>query len=107
VRRQTVTVERIAAPDAFRDYFKTNYGPTVAQAGAAIRIVVVGHSLELFIWVGLAGVALSSVQIALWNTRRVLRQSRQTTLVQDIGLLSPATLAPSAMTRSASSALAS
>lgn len=29
-RRQTVTVDRFADPDAFRDYFKTRYGPTVA-----------------------------------------------------------------------------
>ncbi len=29
-RRQSVTVDRFAAPDAFRDYFKTKYGPTVA-----------------------------------------------------------------------------
>ncbi|HSJ22233.1 MAG TPA: class I SAM-dependent methyltransferase [Nocardioidaceae bacterium] len=29
-RRETVRVELFADPDAFRDYFKTNYGPTVA-----------------------------------------------------------------------------
>lgn len=29
-RRQTVTVDRFAGPEEFRDYFKTNYGPTVA-----------------------------------------------------------------------------
>ena len=29
-RRQTVTVDRFAAPEAFRDYFKARYGPTVA-----------------------------------------------------------------------------
>jgi hypothetical protein len=29
-RRQTVTVDRFAAPDAFRDYFKAHYGPTIA-----------------------------------------------------------------------------
>lgn len=28
--RPTVTVDRFATPDAFRDYFKANYGPTVA-----------------------------------------------------------------------------
>ncbi len=28
--RQAVTVDRFETPDAFRDYFKTNYGPTVA-----------------------------------------------------------------------------
>jgi SAM-dependent methyltransferase len=30
VSRETVRVERFADPDAFRDYFKANYGPTVA-----------------------------------------------------------------------------
>jgi SAM-dependent methyltransferase len=29
-RRETVRVELFADPDAFRDYFKANYGPTVA-----------------------------------------------------------------------------
>jgi len=29
-RRQTVRVDRFATPENFRDYFKTNYGPTVA-----------------------------------------------------------------------------
>jgi SAM-dependent methyltransferase len=29
-RRQTVTVDRFGNPAAFRDYFKANYGPTVA-----------------------------------------------------------------------------
>ena len=30
VRRETVTVDRFADPDAFRDYFKSRYGPTIA-----------------------------------------------------------------------------
>ena len=30
VRRQTVRVDRFDTPEVFRDYFKTNYGPTVA-----------------------------------------------------------------------------
>ncbi|MEV0810046.1 class I SAM-dependent methyltransferase [Micromonospora sp. NPDC050200] len=29
-RRQTLRVDGFATPEAFRDYFKTNYGPTVA-----------------------------------------------------------------------------
>ena len=29
-RRETVTVDRFASPDAFRDYFKSHYGPTIA-----------------------------------------------------------------------------
>lgn len=36
-RRQTVTVDRFAAPDAFRDYFKSNYGPTVATYRSIAR----------------------------------------------------------------------
>lgn len=30
VRRQSVTVDRFADPEAFRDYFKSRYGPTIA-----------------------------------------------------------------------------
>lgn len=30
MRRETVTVDRFADPDAFRDYFKSHYGPTIA-----------------------------------------------------------------------------
>lgn len=30
VRRQTVTIDHFARPEEFRDYFKANYGPTVA-----------------------------------------------------------------------------
>jgi ubiquinone/menaquinone biosynthesis C-methylase UbiE len=30
VRRQTVRIDRFETPEAFRDYFKTNYGPTIA-----------------------------------------------------------------------------
>ncbi|MBT2365511.1 class I SAM-dependent methyltransferase [Streptomyces sp. ISL-10] len=29
-RRQTVRVDRFESPEAFRDYFKANYGPTIA-----------------------------------------------------------------------------
>ena len=29
-RRETVTVDRFASADAFRDYFKSHYGPTIA-----------------------------------------------------------------------------
>ncbi|MFI7574986.1 class I SAM-dependent methyltransferase [Micromonospora sp. NPDC049497] len=29
-RRETVVVDQFASPEAFRDYFKTHYGPTVA-----------------------------------------------------------------------------
>lgn len=30
MRRQALTVDHFARPEAFRDYFKTNYGPTIA-----------------------------------------------------------------------------
>lgn len=33
ISRQTVTVDCFATPSAFRDYFKANYGPTVAAYG--------------------------------------------------------------------------
>jgi len=29
-RRQSITIDRFATPEAFRDYFKANYGPTIA-----------------------------------------------------------------------------
>ena len=35
-------------------------------------------SLALFIWLGAAGVALSSAQLLLWRTRRVLNRTRDT-----------------------------
>lgn len=34
VRRRTVTVDRFATPEEFRDYFKERYGPTVAAYSA-------------------------------------------------------------------------
>ena len=30
VRKQTVTVDHFDTPEAFRDYFKARYGPTIA-----------------------------------------------------------------------------
>ncbi|SIO26555.1 class I SAM-dependent methyltransferase [Agromyces cerinus] len=32
-RRQSVTIDHFASPEAFRDYFKRNYGPTIAVYG--------------------------------------------------------------------------
>ena len=29
-RKQTVTIDQLRGPTDFRDYFKTNYGPTIA-----------------------------------------------------------------------------
>ncbi|WP_440106989.1 class I SAM-dependent methyltransferase [Streptosporangium sp. H16] len=49
VRRQTVTIDRFAHPSAFRDYFKANYGPTVAvyqgMAGDPDRVAALDHAL--------------------------------------------------------------
>ncbi|MGN9892838.1 class I SAM-dependent methyltransferase [Micromonospora sp. L31] len=48
-RRQTVMVDRFAGPDAFRDYFKTHYGPTIsvyrAIAGDPERVAALDHDL--------------------------------------------------------------
>jgi hypothetical protein len=68
---------------------------------------VVDQSLELIIWLGMAVLALSAACILLWRTRRVLSQSRQDALVQEVRLAPPAVLAPSAVTESASSVRAS
>ncbi len=51
VRRQTVTVDRFATPAEFRDYFKTNYGPTIAVYKAIAddreRVAALDRELEL------------------------------------------------------------
>ncbi len=48
-RRQTVTIDRFAHPGEFRDYFKANYGPTVAVyrgiAGDPDRVAALDHDL--------------------------------------------------------------
>ena len=65
------------------------------------------QSLELNVWLGMAGLAFSAAQILLWRTRRVLNRSRQDALVQEVRLAPPAVLAASAVTESASSVRAS
>lgn len=35
------------------------------------------QSLELYVWLGVAGIALSAAQLLLWRTRRVLNRTRQ------------------------------
>ncbi|RCG24506.1 class I SAM-dependent methyltransferase [Sphaerisporangium album] len=49
VRRQTVTIDRFGSPGAFVDYFKANYGPTVAVyrgiAGDPDRVAALDHAL--------------------------------------------------------------
>ena len=71
------------------------------------RGFAVDLSLELSIWLGMAVLALSAAYILLWRTRRVLSQSRQDALVQEVRLAPPAVLAASAVTESASSVRAS
>jgi SAM-dependent methyltransferase len=48
--RETVRVELFADPDAFRDYFKANYGPTVAAyrglAGEPVRAAALDEDLS-------------------------------------------------------------
>ena len=65
------------------------------------------QSLELSIWLGMAVLALSAAYILLWRTRRVLSQSRQDALVQEVRLVPSAHLLPTALTESASSVRAS
>jgi SAM-dependent methyltransferase len=47
--RQTVTIDRFADPEAFRDYFKARYGPTIAAyrgiAGDPDRVAAIDHDL--------------------------------------------------------------
>ncbi|MCW3813501.1 class I SAM-dependent methyltransferase [Micromonospora sp. DR5-3] len=49
LRRQAVTVDRFAAPEEFRDYFKAHYGPTIAVyraiAGDPERVAALDHDL--------------------------------------------------------------
>jgi SAM-dependent methyltransferase len=48
--RQTVTVDQFAGPEAFRDYFKARYGPTVAAyrgiAGQPDRVAALDRDLS-------------------------------------------------------------
>lgn len=48
-RRENVVVDRFASPEAFRDYFKTCYGPTIAVyrgiAGDPERVAALDHDL--------------------------------------------------------------
>jgi hypothetical protein len=47
--RRTVVVDRFANPEEFRDYFKANYGPTIAAyrsiAGEPDRVAALDHDL--------------------------------------------------------------
>ncbi len=50
VSRQTVTIDCFASPTAFRDYFKANYGPTIAAyrgiAGDPARVAALDRDLD-------------------------------------------------------------
>jgi hypothetical protein len=54
--------------------------------------------LEIGVWLAIAGLALSSAQLLLWRTRRVLNRPRQNAYVSEV---------PFAATESASSVIAS
>jgi SAM-dependent methyltransferase len=49
VRRQTVTVDRFDRPEAFRDFFKANYGPTIVTyrriADEPDKVAALDHEL--------------------------------------------------------------
>ncbi|MQA06135.1 MAG: methyltransferase domain-containing protein [Streptosporangiales bacterium] len=48
-RQQTVTIDRFATPEDFRDFFKTNYGPTIAAfrgiADEPVRVAALDDEL--------------------------------------------------------------
>jgi len=64
-------------------------------------------TLELGLWLGMAGLALSSAGILLWRTRRSLSPSRQTALVPEVRLVPSAGLVPTGLPEPASAVLAS
>jgi hypothetical protein len=68
-----------------------------------------GHDVnaEIGVWLGMAAMAFVGANFGLWHARRVLSQSRQDTLLQEITSLHDAVLMPPAVTESASPALAS
>ena len=65
------------------------------------------QSLELSVWLGVAGLAFSAAQILLWRTRRVLNRSRQDGLVEEVMLVPSAHLVHSGVTEPASAVIAS
>ena len=65
------------------------------------------QSLELNVWLGVAGLAFSAAQILLWRTRRVLNRSRQDALVEEVRLGPSVHLVPSGVTEPASAVIAS
>jgi hypothetical protein len=65
------------------------------------------QSLELSVWLGLAGLAFSAAHLLLWRTRRVLSRSRQDALVEEVRLVPSAHLVHSGVTEPASAVIAS
>ena len=67
-------------------------------------------SLELSVWLGIAGLALVAAQFLLWRTRRVLNRSRQDAPVPGVKLVPSGfevRFVPSSVTESAGSVIAS
>jgi hypothetical protein len=62
---------------------------------------------EIAVWLGIAVLALVWANLGIWRARRVLSQSRQEALVQDITLLPYAVTMPAIVTEASSPALAS
>ena len=60
-----------------------------------------GNGVEMILWVGMAGVALGLIQIALWRTRRVLSHARASLLTTEVRLATPAFTVPPAFTKPA------
>lgn len=57
-------------------------------------------NFEIGVWLGMAAIALIGANLALWRARRVLIQSRQDTLLQEITSMHDVVLMPPVATRS-------
>ena len=79
-RRQTLRVDRFGRPEDFRDYFKANYGPTIAvyraiaddpERTAALDAELAGlarrHDLGTGSTAGTAGTASSQSTVMEWE----------------------------------------
>jgi hypothetical protein len=79
----------------------------MSSAGRDIQGFAMHQSLELSVWLGVAGLAFSAAQILLWRTRRVLNRSRQDALVPGVMLVPSAHLMHSGVTEPAGAGIAS
>jgi len=59
------------------------------------------------VWLGVAGVGLSSAHFFLWRTRRLLHPSRQDSGLRQVSRVPAGATVPSGVSKSARSALAS